>query len=206
MIRVLLVDDHPVVRAGIVALLGGVADLEVVGEASTGEEALSLAAALAPDVVLVDLALGSGIDGVEVIRRLPDGTNTLVLTTYDSDADLDRAVSAGANGYLLKAGPPDELFRGIRTAARGETALSPRVATRLMNRVREPAPALSPREIEILELLATGLSNQRIARRLFISEATVKTHLVHIFAKLGVDTRTAAVTAAVERRLIRLPG
>ncbi|HEU5031809.1 MAG TPA: response regulator transcription factor [Spirillospora sp.] len=208
-VRVTIVDDHPVVRAGLRALLGGEPDIEVVAEAADGEEAVRQAGLVSTDLVLMDLQLGEGIDGVEATRRilaLPDPPRVLVLTTYDSDADIARAIDVGADGYLLKAGPPDELFRGIRTAARGETALSPRVATRLMNRVREPAPALSPREIEILELLATGMSNQRIARRLFISEATVKTHLVHIFGKLGVDTRTAAVTAAVERRLIRLPG
>lgn len=209
MVRVTIVDDHPVVRAGLRALLDGEPDIEVVAEAADGAEAVRRVGLVPTDLVLMDLQLGEGIDGVEATRRvlaLPDPPRVLVLTTYDSDADISRAIAAGAAGYLLKAGPPEELFQGIRTAARGETALSPRVATRLMDRVREPGPALSPREIEILELLATGLSNQRIARRLFISEATVKTHLVHIFAKLGVDTRTAAVTAAVERRLIRLPG
>ncbi|RJL32917.1 DNA-binding response regulator [Bailinhaonella thermotolerans] len=204
---VLIVDDHPVVRAGLRALLDGEPDLEVAGESATGEDAVSRAAALRPAVVLMDLQLGGGIDGVEAIgriRALPDPPRVLVLTTYDSDADIARAVDAGAIGYLLKAGPPEELFAGIRSAARGETALSPSVATRLMRRVREPAPVLSPRETEILTLLARGLSNKQIAKALFVSEATVKTHLVRVFAKLGVDTRTAAVTAAVERRLIRL--
>lgn len=204
MIGVLLVDDHPVVRAGLVALLTAVDDIDVVGEAATGEQALTAAAALRPDVVLVDLALGAGIDGVEVIRRLPDDTRTLVLTTYDSDADLARAVDAGADGYLLKAGPPDDLYQAIRTVAAGGTALAPSVATRLMRRVREPGTVLSDRETDILRLVAEGLANRDIAARLYLSEATVKTHLVHVFAKLGVDSRTAAVAEAVRRRLIRL--
>ncbi|MFI6521126.1 response regulator [Spirillospora sp. NPDC050679] len=206
-VRVLITDDHPVVRAGLRALLTSEPDIEVVAEAADGAEAVRQAGLARPDLVLMDLQLGEGIDGVEATRRilaLPDPPRVLVLTTYDSDADIARAIDVGAAGYLLKAGPPEELFTGIRTAARGETALSPKVATRLLNRVREPAPALSPREIETLELLARGLSNRQIAKELFVSEATVKTHLVHIFAKLGVDTRTAAVAAAVERRLIRL--
>lgn len=207
-IRVTIVDDHPVVRAGLRALLDGEPDIEVVAEAADGREAVRQAGLTPADLVLMDLQLGEGIDGVEATRQilaLPAPPRVLVLTTYDSDADISRAIDVGAAGYLLKAGPPDELFRGIRTAVRGETALSPRVATRLMNRVREPAPALSAREVEILELLAKGLSNHQIGRRLLISEATVKTHLVHVFGKLGVQTRTAAVTAAVQRRLIRLP-
>nr|WP_055506771.1 response regulator transcription factor [Nonomuraea pusilla] len=206
--RLFLVDDHPVVRAGLVALLGGETDMEVVGEAAGGEEALRGIAAREPDVVLMDLQLGDGIDGVEATRRvraLPSPPQVLVLTTYETDADLMRAVDAGATGYLLKACPPEELFQGIRAAARGETVLSARVATRMMRRMREPGTALSAREVEILELLASGAGNREIARRLFITEATVKTHLVHIYGKLGVETRTAAVTAAVERRLIRLP-
>ncbi|MEV4223354.1 response regulator transcription factor [Nonomuraea sp. NPDC049725] len=206
--RLFLVDDHPVVRAGLVALLSGEDDMEIVGEAEGGAEALRGIAAARPDVVLMDLQLGDGIDGVEVTRRvreLSPPPQVLVLTTYETDADIMRAVDAGATGYLLKACPPEELFQGIRAAARGETVLSAKVATRMLRRMREPAPALSGREVEILELLASGAGNREIARRLFITEATVKTHLVHIYGKLGVDTRTAAVTAAVERRLIRLP-
>ncbi|MGW0484567.1 response regulator [Nonomuraea sp. NPDC003214] len=206
--RLFLVDDHPVVRAGLVALLSGEDDMEIVGEAEGGAEALRGIAAARPDVVLMDLQLGDGLDGVEVTRRvreLSPPPQVLVLTTYETDADIMRAVDAGATGYLLKACPPEELFQGIRAAARGETVLSAKVATRMLRRMREPAPALSGREVEILELLASGAGNREIARRLFITEATVKTHLVHIYGKLGVDTRTAAVTAAVERRLIRLP-
>ncbi|WP_066942399.1 response regulator [Microtetraspora fusca] len=205
--RLFLVDDHPVVRAGLVALLGGEDDIEIVGEAADGGEALRGIAARKPDVVLMDLQLGDGVDGVEVTRRireLPSPPRVLVLTTYESDADIMRAVDAGATGYLLKACPPEELFQGIRAAARGETVLSAKVATRMIERMRDPGSALSAREVEILELLAGGAGNREIARRLFITEATVKTHLVHIYGKLGVDTRTAAVTAAVERRLIRL--
>ncbi|WP_283135348.1 response regulator [Rhizohabitans arisaemae] len=205
--KIFLVDDHPVVRAGVSALLGGEAGLEIVGEAATGAEAVRLIGLKRPDVVLMDLQLGDGIDGVEATRRvlaLPEPPAVLVLTTYDSDADIARAVEAGAIGYLLKACPPDELFAAVWAAARGETALSPAVATRMMRRMRDPGPVLTTREIEILELLAQGSGNREIAARLFISEATVKTHLVHIYGKLGVETRTAAVAGAVERRLIRL--
>ncbi|WP_123670479.1 response regulator [Actinocorallia herbida] len=203
----MIVDDHAVVRAGLRALLAGEDDLELVAEASDGEEAVRRAALDAPDVVLMDLRLDGGIDGVEATRRvlaLPAPPHVLVLTTYDSDADLARAIDAGATGYLLKAGPPDELFAGVRAAARGETALSPKVAGKLMNRVRRPSVSLTPREIEILTLLAEGRTNRDLARHLYISEATVKTHLLHIYAKLGVDSRTAAVTTAADRRLIRL--
>ncbi|MBN6056513.1 response regulator transcription factor [Nonomuraea sp. RK-328] len=207
--RLFLVDDHPVVRAGLVALLGAEEDMEIVGEAADGVGALTGIAAREPDVVLMDLQLGDGIDGVEAIRRireLPSPPQVLVLTTYETDADVMRAVDAGATGYLLKVCPPEELFQGIRAAARGKTVLSAEVATRMMRRLRAPEPELSVREVELLELLASGAGNREIARRLFITEATVKTHLVHIYGKLGVDTRTAAVSAAVERRLIRLPG
>ncbi|MFE3454849.1 response regulator [Nonomuraea sp. NPDC059194] len=205
--KLFLVDDHPVVRAGIAALVGGEPDMEIVGEAGTSQDAVRGIALKQPDVVLMDLQLGDGPDGVEttrLVRALPHAPQVLVLTTYETDADIVRAIDAGATGYVLKACPPDELFQAIKAAARGETVLSPKVATRMMRRMRDPGPALTAREIEILELLAKGAGNKEIAKALFITEATVKTHLVHVYGKLGVDTRTAAVTAAVERGLIRL--
>lgn len=205
--RLFLVDDHPVVRAGIAALVGGEDDMEIVGEAENGADAIRLIAVREPDVVLMDLQLGDGPDGVEVtrkVRALGKAPQVLVLTTYETDADIVRAIDAGATGYVLKACPPDELFQAIRAAARGETVLSPRVATRMMRRMRDPGPALTTREIEILELLARGAGNKEIAKALFITEATVKTHLNHVYGKLGVETRTAAVSTAVERGLIRL--
>ncbi|MEU5851520.1 response regulator transcription factor [Saccharopolyspora shandongensis] len=208
-VRVLVVDDHPVVRAGLKALLAGDAGIEVVGEAATAVEAVRQADAFRPDVVLMDLQLGDGVEGVEATRRLLAlGTppRVLVLTTYDADTDITRAIDAGATGYLLKAGPPEELFQAIRAAAQGKTMLSPEIASRLLQRSRAPEQSLSAREVEILELLAQGLGNKELAKKLFISEATVKTHLVHIYSKLGVDSRMAAVSAAVERRLIRLDG
>ncbi|MEV6966576.1 response regulator transcription factor [Hamadaea sp. NPDC051192] len=207
--RLMLVDDHVVVRAGLRALLESQPGVEVVAETGTGEQAVSLAAALHPQVVLMDLQLGSGIDGVEATRRLlalEPAPRVLVLTTYDSDADVVRAMAAGAVGYILKDIAPDDLFRAIDDAAAGRTALSAAVAGRLARQVHQPGVALSARETEIVTLLAEGLTNQQIARRLLISEATVKTHLVHIFSKLGVDSRTAAVTEAVNRRLITLRG
>ncbi|MDX8141195.1 response regulator transcription factor [Lentzea sp. BCCO 10_0061] len=200
--KVLVVDDHPVVRFGLVGLLSR--DFEVV-EAANGEESVQLASTV--DVVLMDLQLGRGIDGVEAtrqIRAMENGPQVVILTTYDSDADIVRAVEAGAIGYLLKDCAPEELARAVRTAATGQTVLSPDIAQRLLGQVRDPAPKLSKREIQILESLAKGLANREIAKELFISQATVKTHLVRIFAKLGVETRTAAVTTAVERKLIRL--
>ncbi|MFI6476347.1 response regulator [Nonomuraea sp. NPDC050663] len=205
--KLFLVDDHPVVRAGIKALLDGEPDMEIVGEAENADDALRLVALREPDVVLMDLQLGDGPDGVEATRRireLPRKPQILVLTTYETDADIVRAIDAGATGYLLKASPPDELFSAIRAAARGESVLSPKVAAKMMRRMRDPGPALTAREIEILELLSKGAGNKEIARALFITEATVKTHLNHVYGKLGVETRTAAVTAAVERGLIRL--
>lgn len=201
--RILLCDDHAVVRAGLLALLGSEPDIEVVGEAGSGEEAVALAAALAPDVVLMDLQLGEGIDGVEATRRISaTGVHVLVLTTYDTDADITRAIGAGATGYLLKAERPEELFAAIRSAAQGRTTLSPPVASRVMARMREPRPALTDRELDILGQLSQGLGNRDIARALFISEATVKTHLGRIYDKLGVDTRAGAVAVAKEQRLL----
>ncbi|GGU03585.1 MULTISPECIES: response regulator [Streptomyces] len=203
-VRILLCDDHAVVRAGLLALLGSEPDIEVVGEAGSGEEAVAMAAKLNPDVVLMDLQLGPGIDGVEATRRIatPD-VHVLVLTTYDTDADITRAIEAGATGYLLKAERPEELFAAIHSAAQGRTTLSPPVASRVMDRMRGAAgPTLTDRERDILGQLAHGLGNREIARALFISEATVKTHLGRIYAKLGVDTRAGAVAVAKEQRLL----
>ncbi|MER5973035.1 response regulator transcription factor [Streptomyces sp. NPDC002055] len=205
-VRILVCDDHAVVRAGLLALLDSAADIEVVGEAGTGEEALALAAKLAPDVVLMDLQLGEGIDGVETTRRLTSVPGTslhvLVLTTYDTDADITRAIEAGATGYLLKAERPDELFAAIHAAAEGRAALSPPVAGRVMAGLRRPRTTLTDRERDILAQLARGLGNRDIARALYISEATVKTHLRRVYDKLGVETRAGAVAVAKERRLV----
>ncbi|MFF8832324.1 response regulator [Streptomyces sp. NPDC015131] len=200
-VRILLCDDHAVVRAGLRALLGSAPGIEVAGEAGSGEEAVAMAAKLAPDVVLMDLQLGDGIDGVEATRRIaPTGVRVLVLTTYDTDADVTRAIGAGATGYLLKAERPEELFAAIHAAAEGRTALSAPVAAR--RTAAAASPALTARELDILGQLARGLGNREIARALFISEATVKTHLGRIYAKLGVDTRAGAVAVAKERRLL----
>lgn len=205
-VRILLCDDHAVVRAGLLALLGSAPDIEVVGEAGSGEEAVAMAGHLRPDVVLMDLQLGPGIDGVEATRRIAgsgSGVHVLVLTTYDTDADITRAIEAGATGYLLKAERPEELFAAIHSAAQGRTTLSPPVASRVMDRMRGAAgPTLTDRERDILGQLAHGLGNREIARALFISEATVKTHLGRIYAKLGVDTRAGAVAVAKEQRLL----
>ncbi|MFF0723501.1 response regulator [Streptomyces sp. NPDC004134] len=204
-VRVLLCDDHAVVRAGLLALLSSAPDIDVVGEAGTGEEALATAAKLRPDIVLMDLQLGPGMDGVTATRRIVaelPGTRVLVLTTYDTDADVTRAVGAGATGYLLKAERPEELFSAIHAAAEGRTVLSPPVADRVMAQLRTPRRALTDRERDILAQLARGSSNREIARALFISEATVKTHLGRIYDKLGVDSRAAAVAVANEQRLL----
>ncbi|MFJ8631929.1 response regulator [Streptomyces sp. NPDC093568] len=205
-VRILVCDDHAVVRAGLLALLDSAPDIEVVGEAGSGEEALALAAKLTPDVVLMDLQLGEGIDGVETTRRLTavpgTATRVLVLTTYDTDADITRAIEAGATGYLLKAERPEELFAAIHAAAEGRPALSAPVADRVMANLRRPRPTLTDRERDILTQLARGIGNRDIARALFISEATVKTHLRRIYDKLGVDTRSGAVAVAKEQRLL----
>ncbi|MEV4889835.1 response regulator transcription factor [Nonomuraea sp. NPDC055795] len=207
MIRLILVDDHPVVRSGIRAMLAGQPDFELIGEAATAEAGVELARTLAPDVVLMDLQLGPGMHGSEATRRIValNGPRVLVLTTFDTDADIVAAIEAGATGYLLKDAPSDGLHVAIRSAAAGASALAPSVASRLLGRVRTPDTTLSPRELEVLGHVATGLSNRQISRAMFLSETTVKTHLVRIYAKLGVDSRTAAVAAASKRGLIRPP-
>ncbi len=205
MIRVLLADDHPVVRAGLAALLSAEPDLDVVGEADDGAQALALVASLSPDVILMDLRMPvmDGATATAGIAARPDPPRVLVLTTYDSDADILRAIEAGATGYLLKDTPRDQLVAAVRAAARGETVLAPPVAARLMERMRGGGtPDLTPRELEVLTLVGRGLSNAEIGRELFIGEATVKTHLLHVFDKLGVDDRTRAVTIAIERGII----
>jgi DNA-binding NarL/FixJ family response regulator len=206
-IRIVIADDHPVFRAGLQGLLSGQADFEVVGEAANGREAVTVVRHAAPDVLLVDLQMPEldGVGAIQQIRALAPATRILVLTTYDSDGDILRAVEAGATGYLLKDTPREELFRAIRATARGDSVLSPSVASKLVSRSRGPVErSLSAREIEVLTLVARGVSNKIIAKDLRISEATVKTHLLHIFAKLGVDDRTAAVTAAMEKGVLRL--
>ncbi|MGO1166739.1 MAG: response regulator [Janibacter sp.] len=204
-VRVVVVEDHPVTRMGIVALLGQDERITVVGEAGTGEEALSVVAADAPDVVVTDLRLGDGLDGVGVttaLRASRPAPAVLVLTTYDTDRDIVRAVEAGAAGYLLKDADPGDIVGAVARAAAGETVLSPTLAQRVVARMGRPRADLSAREVEILAAVATGLGNREIARSLFISEATVKTHLVHAFTKLDVDSRTAAVARAREEGLL----
>ncbi|HEY6740097.1 MAG TPA: response regulator transcription factor [Actinopolymorphaceae bacterium] len=204
-IRLLIVDDHPVVRDGLRGMFDGDPDFEVVGEAGDGEQAVVRAEALRPDVILMDLRM-PGTDGVTAIRRLHErgsAARVLVLTTYDTDNDVLPAIEAGATGYLLKDAPIEELYRAVRAAAQGQSTLSPSVATRLIGQVRAPArEPLSQRELEVLTLVAQGTTNREAARRLFISEATVKTHLLHIFEKLGVNDRAAAVGEAYRRGLL----
>ena len=210
MIKILLADDHPVVREGLRGMLSAESDIEVVGEAASGAEAVALFAALRPDVVLMDLRMPGG-DGVDAIAKIraghENGVKIIVLTTYDADADILRAVEAGAAGYLLKDAPRADLLRAIRAAARGETVLAPVVAGRLVSRIRGPrTDPLSARETEVLALVARGLTNFQIGRALFVSEATVKTHLMRACAKLGVTGRTAAVTKAIETGALPPPG
>ena len=206
-IKILITDDHPVVREGLAGMLAGQPDFEVIGLAADGEAAVNLYPSLKPDVVLMDLQLPKldGVGAIQAIRDANSDANILVLTTYDSDADIVRAIEAGATGYLLKDTPREELFRAIRAVAVGDSVLAPTVATRVMSRMRAPAEEkLTVREIEVLELVAKGASNKEIGKSLSISVATVKTHLIHIYGKLGVDDRTAAVTTALEQRIITL--
>jgi DNA-binding NarL/FixJ family response regulator len=208
-LRLVVADDHPIVRAGIVGLLETADGVEVVAQAGDGEEAVAAAVEHRPDLVLLDLQMPR-MDGVEATRRIlqdAPGVRVLVLTTYESDESILRAIEAGASGYLLKAAPEEEILAGIRSVAAGGVALAPRMAALLVSRMQAPAaPTLSPREAEVLELVAEGLSNPEIARRLFLSEATVKTHLLHVFEKLEVSDRTRAVTRAMELGLLRAPG
>jgi DNA-binding NarL/FixJ family response regulator len=206
-LTVIVADDHPVVREGLRAILDAEPDLDVVGEAGSGAEAVELAARLRPDVVLMDLRM-PGMDGVEATGRITAAgdARVLVVTTYDTDSDILRAVEAGATGYLLKDTPRRELAEAVRAAARGETVLAPPVARKLMSRVRLPAvDAPTRRELEVLAEVARGRSNAEIGRALHISEATVKTHLVRVFEKLGVSDRTAAVTTALSQGLLPPP-
>lgn len=206
-IRILIVDDHPVVREGLAGMLAAQPDFDVVGEAKDGVEAVTLHERLQPDVTLMDLRMPGtdGVTAIQTIREKRPSAHILVLTTYDSDVDIVRAIEAGATGYLLKDAPRDELFRAVRAAARGESVLAPAVAARLMTRMRAPAEEnLSAREIEVLQLVARGNSNRNVGRALHISTATVKTHLIHIYDKLGVSDRTSAVTAALEKGIITL--
>lgn len=207
MIRVMVVDDHPIVRSGIVGLLSLDAELDVVGEAADGADAIALATTLRPDVVLMDLRMPnlSGAEATAHITSELPGVRVLVLTTHEGDDDILGAIEAGASGYLLKAAPQEEIVAGIRSVAEGHTVLAPTIAATLVTRMRREAPsrpALSPREREVLGLVARGHSNPEIARELFIGEATVKTHLLHVFEKLGVSDRTRAVTLALELGLL----
>ncbi|MFI1368461.1 response regulator [Streptomyces griseochromogenes] len=206
MIRIVLADDHPVVREGLRAMLSAEPDLEVVGDASNGPRAEALAAELRPDIVLMDLRMpgGGGVDSIQRMSAAGLPSRVIVLTTYETDRDILRAVEAGAAGYLLKDMPRRELADAVRAAARGETVLAPSVATRLVDqlRTRPELPRLSARETAVLRLVADGCTNAEIGRRLFIGESTVKTHLLRIFAKLGVDDRTAAVTNALRHGLL----
>lgn len=204
-ITVLLVDDHPVVRTGLRTLFEHNDDVEVIGEAASGEEAITLAGHLHPDVVLCDLRLGPGIDGVATtaaLRAQRPAPAVIILTTFDRDVEILRAIEAGAAGYLLKDVSPQTIVSSLREAAAGGMVLAPEMAQRVVDGMRQPRLRLTEREIEVLKLLDTGASNKEIARTLFVTEATVKTHLVHLFAKLNVESRAKAVTLARETGLI----
>ena len=206
MIRVLLADDHEIVRLGLRAVLESADDIEVIGEVATAEAAIAAAQAGGIDVILMDLRFGPGVEGTrlatgadataEIKRTMEKPPHVLVVTNYDTDADILGAIEAGALGYLLKDAPPEELLAAVRSAAEGDSTLSPTVANRLMTRVRTPRTSLTPRELEVFKLVASGSSNREIGRTLLLSEATVKSHLVHIYDKLGVRSRTSAVAAA----------
>lgn len=202
---VLLVDDHPVVRSGLRAVLEVGDRVSVIGEAATGEEAVTLAGHLRPDVVLCDLRLGAGIDGIQTtaaLRELNPPPAVVILTTFDRDAEILSAIEAGAAGYLLKDVDPEAIIDGIERAAAGDTVLAPELTARVLKGLRNPPPRLTDREQEVLQLLATGVTNKEIAKTLFVSDATVKSHLAHIFTKLGVDSRARAIHVAQETGLI----
>jgi DNA-binding NarL/FixJ family response regulator len=205
-IRLLIADDHPIVRDGFRGMFAAEPGFTVLGEAADGAEAVAMAKALAPDVILMDLRMPvmGGVDAIRELTRLALPARVLVLTTFGTDRDVRPAIEAGATGYLLKDAGRDELVKAVRAAARGEAVLSPAVATRLMSQVRAPQEALSDREIEVLRLVAGGNANREVAKRLFLSEATVKTHLLHVYAKLGVNDRAAAVAAGFRRGLLDL--
>lgn len=208
MIRVMIADDHAIVRAGLRALLGRQGDaVDIVAEASTVSEAVELARTLAPDVVLMDLRFSgdsqTGVDATRQIRSLTPAPHVLVVTNYDTDHEILRAIEAGASGYLLKDAPPDQLWAAVQAAATGGSTLPPAATTRLLDRLREPQKRLTPRELDVLRSVATGMSNRDVARTLFLSEGTVKSHLVQVFTKLDVKSRTAAVARARDLGLIR---
>ncbi len=208
MIRLVIADDHPIVRAGLRALFASEDEIDVVAEVATADEAVAAAEREHPDVILMDLqfgarALAGGVDATRRIRALPAPPYVLVLTNYDSDADILGAVEAGASGYLLKDAPPHELTAAVFAAAAGESALAPVIASRLLDRMRTPRASLSARELEVLEAVAAGHSNTEVARLLFVTETTVKSHVAHIFSKLDVTSRTAAVAAAHQQGMLR---
>jgi DNA-binding NarL/FixJ family response regulator len=204
-LRIIVADDHTVMRSGLVALLAAEPTIDIVGEAGDGREAVSLVERLEPDLALLDLRMPV-LDGVGATARIAAGqrrTRVLILTTYDTDTEIERAVEAGATGYLLKDATRTQLVEAIHAASRGETVLAPRVAQRLVAKMRSPAPVtLTAREVDVLAAVADGLSNAEIGRRLFIGEATVKTHLLRIFAKLDVSDRTRAVVVALDNGLL----
>lgn len=210
MIRILLADDHPVVRAGLASLLATEPDIEIAGMVGTPDEAVAAAAAGGVDLVLMDLRFGGtpgdgvagGVEATRRIRKLDNAPHVLVVTNYSTDGDVVGAVSAGAVGYLLKDSSPEELVAGVRDAARGESVLSKQVASKIMGRMNNPMTALTPREIEVLSLVAQGRSNREIGHQLVLTEATVKSHMGHVFTKLDVISRTAAVAEARERGII----